>query len=186
MAFCGKCGTKVDEGVKFCPACGAQMEETEQTAQQTQNTQQQTENKEDFGAKIAGLNNTKDSTSNFDAADIAQNKGMTVLAYLGLLWLIPFFAKKDSPYTRYHCKQGFNLLLVEIAYTIVSSILRAIIKVPYNYYGYYVGSYTPGWLSTILWLISIPILILAIIGIINAANGKAKELPIIGKFKILK
>ncbi|MBE7048148.1 MAG: zinc ribbon domain-containing protein, partial [Ruminococcaceae bacterium] len=28
--------------------------------------------------------------------------------------------------------------------------------------------------------------ILAIIGIINAATGKAKELPLIGKFKILK
>jgi uncharacterized membrane protein len=29
-------------------------------------------------------------------------------------------------------------------------------------------------------------LVLAIIGIINAANGKAKELPVIGKFTLLK
>ena len=26
MAYCGKCGTKVDEGVKFCPSCGNSME----------------------------------------------------------------------------------------------------------------------------------------------------------------
>lgn len=26
MAYCGKCGTKVDEGVKFCPSCGNPME----------------------------------------------------------------------------------------------------------------------------------------------------------------
>ena len=23
MAYCGKCGTQIDEGVKFSPACGA-------------------------------------------------------------------------------------------------------------------------------------------------------------------
>ena len=23
MAYCGKCGTQIEEGVKFCPACGA-------------------------------------------------------------------------------------------------------------------------------------------------------------------
>jgi len=29
-------------------------------------------------------------------------------------------------------------------------------------------------------------LVLAVLGIVNAANGRAKELPVIGKFKILK
>jgi len=29
-------------------------------------------------------------------------------------------------------------------------------------------------------------LVLAVLGIINAANGRAKELPVIGKFKFLK
>lgn len=27
MAFCGKCGAKIDEGVKFCPSCGAMVSE---------------------------------------------------------------------------------------------------------------------------------------------------------------
>ena len=30
------------------------------------------------------------------------------------------------------------------------------------------------------------LIVLAVIGIINAAGGKAKELPVIGKFQILK
>ena len=47
------------------------------------------------------------------------------------------------------------------------------------------------WIIPILgWIIapilSIVITVLAVIGIINAVNGKAKELPIIGKYKILK
>lgn len=25
MAFCGQCGTHVDDSVQFCPNCGAQM-----------------------------------------------------------------------------------------------------------------------------------------------------------------
>ena len=25
MAFCAKCGTKIEEGVRFCPNCGAQI-----------------------------------------------------------------------------------------------------------------------------------------------------------------
>lgn len=26
MAFCGKCGSKLEDGVTFCPACGASSE----------------------------------------------------------------------------------------------------------------------------------------------------------------
>lgn len=26
MAFCGNCGAKVDDGVKFCPSCGTAID----------------------------------------------------------------------------------------------------------------------------------------------------------------
>ena len=35
-------------------------------------------------------------------------------------------------------------------------------------------------------LLSVACLVLAILGIINAVNGKAKELPVVGKIRILK
>lgn len=41
-------------------------------------------------------------------------------------------------------------------------------------------------LSKQIFLIGIPIFVLAVMGIINAAKGLAKELPIIGKIKIMK
>ena len=25
MTYCGKCGTKVEEGIKFCPGCGSEI-----------------------------------------------------------------------------------------------------------------------------------------------------------------
>lgn len=174
MAFCGKCGTKVEDGVKFCPSCGAPMgaqEQPNQTAQQQTNTQN------DFTAKVTGLNNTADTTANYEQQDIQQSKTMAILAYIGILVLIPIFAAKESKFARYHANQGLILCLAEIAYGIVYGILSSIIlAISWRLY----------FLVSIVGLVGIVFLVLAIIGIINAAGGKAKELPIIGKFKILK
>ena len=34
MAFCGKCGTQIQDGAKFCPSCGAVGQEQTQTQAQ--------------------------------------------------------------------------------------------------------------------------------------------------------
>ena len=54
MLLCEKCGTKVDEGTKFCPSCGNPMEAPalEQQAQTQQNTAQT-----DVSAKFTNLIN---------------------------------------------------------------------------------------------------------------------------------
>ena len=162
MAYCGKCGTKVDEGVKFCPSCGNPMEAPapEQQAQ----TQQAQAQQSDLSAKVTNLNNTADITDQFDKDDIEKNKVMGLLAYI--LFFIPLLAAKDSPFARYHANQGLVLFICGL----ISSVLWIIPIL--------------GWI--IAPILSIVITVLAVIGIINALNGKAKELPIIGKFKILK
>lgn len=119
------------------------------------------------------INNTKDSTAEMDQNDVQNNKVMAILAYLSWLILIPLFAAKDSKFARFHCNQGIVLAIAEIVAWVVFGILS---NIPYI-----------GWLFSILnGLVSLVCLILAIIGIINAANGKAKELPFVGGFKILK
>ena len=174
MAFCGKCGTQVTDGVKFCPSCGAPVGAQEQT---NQNTQQQTGAQNDFTAKIAGLNNTADSTADFAPQDITDNKVMAILAYFGPLVLIPIFAAPKSKFARYHANQGLILLLAEVAYSIVYGILSSVIlAISWRLY----------FLVSIIGIVGIVFAVLAILGIVNAAQGKAKALPIIGKFKILK
>ncbi|MBE6985582.1 MAG: zinc-ribbon domain-containing protein [Ruminococcaceae bacterium] len=170
MALCKKCGTKMDGGVKFCPGCGAPVEAPAQQAPPASG-------QNDFSAKFANLNNTADTTAQFDQNDINNNKAMGILAYLGPLCFIPMFAAKESKFARFHANQGLLLFIAGVAWSIVYSIFSWIIlAISWRLY----------FVSSIVGLCSLVFLVLCIIGIINAANGKAKELPVIGRFKILK
>ncbi len=186
MKFCGNCGAKMEDNVKFCPGCGASTEiQSEQSAQQPsqQSTpapeynQESKANSNNFGAKFQNLNNTADTTAQFDQDDITNNKTMAILAYFGPLVLIPIFAAKGSKFARFHSNQGLLLLLACVAWGIVYAILNAILLAI---------SWRLFFISSIIGFLSVVFLILCIIGIVNAVNGRAKELPVIGKFKLLK
>ena len=103
---------------------------------------------------------------------------MAVLAYIGILFLIPLLAAKESPFARFHTNQGIILcitgIIVGVALNILSVLSFAI---------------SPALLviTGILSLIgSIGLFVLMIIGIVHAVKGEAEELPVIGKYKILK
>jgi uncharacterized membrane protein len=103
-------------------------------------------------------------------ADIAENKGICVLCYLGLLLLIPLLTKPNSVYVKYHSNQGLVLMLFSIAFSIVSAILAFI-----------------PWIGVLIMLAGyIFILVCVIMGIINAVNGNMKPLPLIGNITLLK
>ncbi len=127
----------------------------------------------DLNEKFNEFNNTTDSTNEFDPADIQQNKVMGILAYISWLVLVPIFGAKNSKFARFHANQGLVLAIAEIICWVVLGILT---NIPYI-----------GWIFAIIEsLFSLVCVAFAVIGIVNAANGKAKELPIVGKFKILK
>lgn len=199
MAFCGTCGQQVNDGVKFCPSCGAPigaapaleaqpLQNIGQPAQQpvqapfqqpAQPYQPQPSSATGNGAdnKFAQFNNTADSTAGFDPQDIEQHKGMSVLAYFGPLVLIPMLAARDSAFARFHSNQGLLLCIASIIYGIAYSILSAVI-LAISWHLYFVVS--------LIGLVGFVFAVLAVIGIINAVNGKAKELPVIGKYHLLK
>ena len=170
MAFCGLCGNKVDDGTRFCPNCGNDVSATA-------STQGSATNNNDFSAKIKELTNTPDTTAEFDPNDIAQNKAMGILAYFGPLCFVSLFAVKDSKFAKFHGNQGLTLLIASVAWTIALSIIRGILFMISFDLLVVVGG--------ILGFVSIVFPVVAIIGIINAANGKAKELPVIGKIKLI-
>lgn len=91
-----------------------------------------------------------------------KNTGMAIVAYI--LFFIPLLteAKKD-PFVKYHVKQGLTLFVGWAAVWILTGIL-------------------PWQLSAITGLLNIFLLVLTVIGIMNAAKGEQKLLPLIGKF----
>ncbi|MBR7077624.1 MAG: zinc ribbon domain-containing protein [Clostridia bacterium] len=112
-----------------------------------------------------------------DSKDISDNKGLTILAYIGPLVFVPMFARKNSKFARFHSNQGLILFILEAAAGVLSSIIGAILwRVP--------------WLSYLLtlpcWAVEVGCVVLSVLGIIAVAKGQYKELPIIGKYKILK
>jgi len=117
--------------------------------------------------------------------DAEANKGMAIIAYIGILFIIPLLTGdyKKSPFLKFHTNQGFVLFLTAIALWIVWSIIWAIF-IRGIFYSHAWGMWR--FMSTLSWLLWIAILALCVIGIINAVNGKMKPLPIIGKFTIIK
>ena len=135
------------------------------------------QNQQSFEQKFNNVTDTADTTAEFDQNDINQNKIMAILAYFGILVVIPILAAKESKFARFHANQGLVLFIASVAYWIMLEIIKSIIV-----------SISTGLLliTTILGLTYLVFMVLGIMGIVNAATGKAKELPIIGKFSLLK
>ena len=126
---------------------------------------------------MSNIFNTPDTTASYSAADVQNNKAMGILSYLGILVLIPILAAKESPFARFHANQGLVLLLCEVGFSVASMILSVIFA--------FLGPLALLW-TLVSWLVSLAFLALLILGIVNAAQGLCKELPLIGKFRILK
>jgi hypothetical protein len=110
-----------------------------------------------------------------EAADIEQNKVFGVISYLGLLFLVPLIAAKQSKFAMYHCNQGAVLFVIWICTMIALWIVGMIFHL-IPFLGFIIGILLL-FLHFALW---VGFLALMIVGIINAINGKMKPLPLIG------
>lgn len=166
MAFCGNCGTKVEDGKKFCPECGTVMEAKapQQQPQPQQQAPQQAQPQVQYQQPNA--KGGADYTAQFAPADIEANKMMALLSYI--IFFIPLLAAKGSKYAMFHANQGLILFLAGVVVSIAGSIIPIL-----------------GWFI-ILPVGCIIVAVLGIMGIINAWKGVAKDLPIIGKIRIIK
>lgn len=95
-----------------------------------------------------------------NSKDIEENKVIAAIGYVGIFCLLPLILKKDSPFAHHHGKQGLVLCIAWVAIVIV------------------------GWIPVLGWLVgflgSIAVLVLSVIGIIQALQGNMWEAPIVG------
>ncbi len=93
-----------------------------------------------------------------------RNTAMAIIAYI--IFFVPLLTgdSKKDPFVKYHVKQGLVLFIAGVIIAVVNRII------PFFFW------------SVIDTLLNLGTLILLIIGIVNAANGKEEPLPVIGKF----
>ena len=123
-----------------------------------------------LAAKLDG----KDFTANYTAKDKEDNKLWAILAYFGILALIPLFAAKESPYAKFHTNQGLLLLIIEGALGVLSIIF---------FFIPFVKAVVAPILLSILTIFGATMFVY---GLMNAVQDRAKELPGIGGIRILK
>lgn len=104
-----------------------------------------------------------------DGSDVERNRTMAIIGYiLPVLFFVPLLSEKKSPFGMFHANQQLVLLISAIVVRVVGVIVPII-----------------GWFL-ILPLGSLAVLAFAIIGLIGAAKGETKPLPVIGGISIIK
>ena len=188
MSYCSKCGKQIESGAAYCAGCGAAAGGAEsQSSQNTQNTQNTQGSQSNTGGNaFSNMMNTPETECAHD--DIEANKVLALLSYINLLFLVPLLAAPNSPYAKFHANQGLVLFIAQM-------VAGAVVSVVFGFFGGIIGAISGSALiltlvglvtSLVGGAVGIATLTLAIMGIINATSGKAKELPLIGKYKILK
>lgn len=178
MSHCKNCQKNYPDTVDYCSVCGAKLEEGSCPQGSSGETsvgdiiEQLVEKAKNAFNKF---NNTPDSTAKIDQKDIEENKIISILAYLSWLVLIPLFVARKSKFARFHCNQGIVLavagLLVSVVHVVVSVLTLGLLE---------------GILGFVFGIIEVICVVLSVLGIVNVVTGKAKELPIVGKYRILK
>ena len=106
-----------------------------------------------------------------------ENKVWSILAYFGILFFLPLVGVPNSAYGKFHANQGLILLIFYVTLTVASWLVQAVLgMIPI------IGVILSGLVQL---AVSVCIIALIVFGMVQAAQGKAKTLPVIGKFHLI-
>ncbi len=112
------------------------------------------------------------SVSHSSSKEVEEGKACAILSYflIGVIWYFVDEKMKKNNFAKFHAKQGLVLFIAWFVYAIVVGILSMIV------------AFILWFLAPVIWLLWLVPWIFFIIGIINAAQGREKEMPLIGHF----
>lgn len=115
--------------------------------------------------------NNKNKSANINSDDEMTKKIIFSLCYLfGILFFVPLLLYKDDSRAIRHANEGLVLLL----FSVVGNIVLGIVSGFLWFFSIFIGLY------------SLFIFVLGIIGIVYVVTDQEKELPILGKIKLIK
>ena len=124
-----------------------------------------------------GRNIMNDMTAQFAPEDIQKNKVIAALSYLGILFFLPLVAAPESRFGKFHANQSLVLLLAGIAGAVAISIVSAILTLIWWRLAVII--------SVLYSVFGLALTVFAILGLVYALQGKAMELPLLNKIKII-
>lgn len=173
MAFCRYCGQPLEEGSRFCGNCGANVESGagvgEGGARQPQSTAQ------------SAAPYTPPNDGEYDPRDIENTKVVCAISYIGILFFVPLLAYPNSRFAKFHANQALVVLIFSIIIQVVCAFGTGI---------WWAIPFLPNYVENLgRWIFdlvewALP-LAAGICGFVNALNGKAKEIPIIGRINLI-
>ncbi len=192
MAFCAKCGAENKGDSRFCFNCGAPVGAAPvppvppvQEGAGTQPPPQGQYQQQAYQSSYQQPNYQQPVYQQPERTYVPDGDvrtlgvgAVSLLAYWSILFFVPLVAYKDSKFARFHAGQGLNLLLLSVAYWIVTMILTAIFSAISIGLGVAIGS--------LLSIAGLLIPVLMILGIVNVCKGQMKPLPVIGNINIIK
>lgn len=147
---------------------------TDSMNSETQGTSEPSASSSTMDFQQEPMQQTSETSASQGADGVSEHKLYAILGYiLPFLFFLPLLqeSSKNNAFARFHANQQLILLIGWAGLYVVSNMLVMIL--------YMIGVF-------LLPLLNLAFLVLAIIGIINAAQGQMKELPVIGKFRLLK
>ncbi len=95
------------------------------------------------------------ATEVFSLQDVADNKLVAALSYIGILFLVPLLVKKDSPFAQFHAKQG---LVLSVAFFIGSFVF---------------------WIPLFGWIAGLVLFVVDVRALIKTLSGEAWAIPVV-------
>jgi uncharacterized membrane protein len=157
--FCRNCGKEVAPNQEVCMSCGVRPSNGTKFCN---NCGVETNPNQEICIKC-GVRLARSFSGAGTSVD--EGKIWCILAYLGVLCFIPLLTQKQNSFVMFHAKQGLVLFITEVLIVILSIIL----------------SFIP-FIGFLFWLMHIGCFVLAIMGIIQAVQGREWKMPILGDF----
>ena len=118
MKICPTCNMQLDDNAVFCRNCGTRVSPKEEPVV--------TSGYESGYYQVSAPEPTPwDHTAEFESKDIAEHKLLAMLIYLtGIVGIIlALLARTESPWLRFHLRQGLKFLVAEVLLTIAAAVL---------------------------------------------------------------
>ena len=121
------------------------------------------------------VQNQSSQTSQTSPSSPGTSKVLSIISYISILWLISYIVNRNQGMNRevdFHVKQGMRLSILSIVAWIAMMVIEAVTGL-FGFIG--IGIY-----QAIRFIKNLALFGLMVYGIINAATGQQKRLPIIG------